>query len=151
MSTTFTYTGNPLTSNLDAVRLEIGDTQASQFELADEEIQYALTKEGTVVKAAARCCDMLSAKYAKKESMRAGSVQADKTSISTKYRQMAKQLRARGVRAASFVIPSISKSTKESNESDTDAPRPAFKRGIHSNPDAQNDDSDIDLSITGNT
>jgi hypothetical protein len=149
----FTYTGNPSESNIDAVRLEIGDVSPNQFELGDEEIQYALTKEGTVSKAAARCCEMLAAKYSKKDSMRAGSVQADKQNISLKYRSMAKIFRARGTRATSFVMPAASLSDKSDNELAVDQPQPSFKRGIHSNPDVsqQSDDSDIDLRVTGNT
>jgi hypothetical protein len=149
----YTYTGDPVNNTTDAIRLEIGDMQVNQMELADEEIQYALTREGTVYKACARCCEMLAAKYAKKDGFRGGTIQSEKTTVSGKYRTMAKLFRARGTRPGSFVIPSISQSAKDDNKQNSDAPSPSFYRGIQKNPDAQNDgsDSDMDLRITGSS
>ena len=148
----FTYTAQPATRYLDAIRLEIGDTQSNQHEIEDEEIEYAYAREGTVVQAAARCCEMLAAKYAKKDGFRGGTIQTEKTTVSGKYRTMARYLRARGVTAGSFIMPSMSKDRKADNAADTDTVQPFFKRGIMNNPDVDDDsDSDQNLSVTGNT
>ena len=147
----FSYTGNPLTSTIDAVRLEIGDTLANQHEVEDEEILYAYSKEGTVVKAAARIAEMLAARYAKREDFRAGGIQSVKTTMSAKFATMARRLRARGVRAGSFIAPSTSVAAKQETETDTDSPPHAFKRGLHDNPDVDEDTDDLDTSITGGT
>jgi hypothetical protein len=150
---TFTYTGNPLTSTIDEVRAELGDTMNNQHEMEDEEILYAYTKEGSAVRAAARCCEMLAARYAKREGFRGGTIQTEKTTISGKYKQMAKLLRARGISAGSFIVPSTSIAAKQDNELNTDAPKPSIKRGFASNPEISGDadDSDMDLRVSGST
>jgi hypothetical protein len=140
----FSYTGNPFTSTIDAVRVELGDTKDKQHEMEDEEILYAFGVEGTVVKAAARCCEMLAARYANREGFRGGTIQSEKTSISGKFRAMASLLRQRGTRAGSFIVPSTSTASKSSNELNEDSPKPKFKKGIHDNPDSDTD-SDFDI------
>jgi hypothetical protein len=147
---TFTYNSNPTGRTIDAVRLEVGDYLDNQHELEDEEILYAFGVEGSVVKAAARCCEILAAKFAKKEGFRGGTIQTEKTTISGKYRQQARLLRARGITSAAFIMPALSQTDKDNNTTNTDIPQPSFYRGMHKNPDTDVD-SDQDLSITGNT
>ena len=136
----FTYTHTPGTSVLDAIRVELGDTHEHQHELDDEEILYAYSKEGSVNRAAARCCEMLAARYAKKEGFRGGSVQSEKRHISTKYHEMAKMFRMRGTTGGSFSYPSALKSTKDASRLDTDVVQPSFSRGKFKHPDASEDD-----------
>jgi hypothetical protein len=132
---TFTYL-DPQGRDQDAVRFEIGDTIERDHQVEDEDILYALEKEGeNVCRAAARICEALAARYAAKEVFRAGTFQSQKTSIATKYLALARRLRARAIGAGAFIVPSISVSTKSSYETDTDIPQPAFKRGLHDNED----------------
>ena len=137
----FTYTHNPITSVFDAIRVELGDTHEHQHELDDEEILYAYSKEGSVNRAAARCCEMLAARYAKKEGFRGGSVQAEKRHVSTKYREMAKMFRMRGTTAGSFSHPSAKISTKDTSRLDTDVVQPSFSRNTFRHPES--DDSEV--------
>ena len=141
----FTYSGDPLNSDLDAIRFEIGDTLDKQHLVEDAEILYALDKEGTVLKAAARICEGLAARFASREDFRGATIQTSKATVSSKFMQMAKRLRARGIRAGSFLMPALSQTTKDTHTSDVDIPQPAFKKGIHDNPDIEDaDSSDFD-------
>jgi hypothetical protein len=55
-----------ITTNLDKVRLEIGDTEATSYLLSDDEINYFLTEESqNVLRAAFRACDALARKFAR--------------------------------------------------------------------------------------
>jgi hypothetical protein len=121
--------------------------------MEDEEILYAYGKEGSVVKAAARCCEILAAKYAKKDGFRGGTIQSEKTSISGKYRMQAKLLRARGITANSFVMPALSITTKDESVANTDIPQPHFSRKQFNHPEAENvdPDSESDARIVGGT
>jgi hypothetical protein len=54
------YSGDPATSDKDAVRFLIQDTGVSGgFDITDEEIVWLLDTEGSIYLAAAFCCDKL--------------------------------------------------------------------------------------------
>ena len=56
------------------MRYEVGDTDEKMQLIQDEEIYYALSKEGTVLKAAARCAEALAAKFAREATVRTASL-----------------------------------------------------------------------------
>lgn len=146
---TFTYSGDPSASDQDAVRFEIGDTIENQHLLEDEDILYALSKEGTVLKAAARCAEALAARFASREDFRGATINTSKATISSKFMAMAKRLRARGIRSGSFLMPALSQTTKDANATDVDIPQPSFKRGLFSNPDTKDNDDSEDSGYAG--
>lgn len=82
---TWTYDDTVLaTSNRDAVRLVIGDTDTNDQLLQNEEIAYYLTTHGTVARAASEAARAIAAKYARLMSRSVGGLQAD---FAAKYRQ----------------------------------------------------------------
>jgi hypothetical protein len=140
MSLTFTYSGDPSSSTIDSIRFEIGDTQDNQHLVEDAEILYAYAKEGTVLKAAARICTALAARFASREEFRGATIQTSKATISGKFLTLAKSLRARSLRSGGILMPALSETTKETHEQDTDIPQPSFKKGLMDNPDVETDD-----------
>lgn len=60
----FSYSGNPASSSLDAVRFLIGDTNSATPQLQDAEINWELSEETNVYRAAAVLCIRLAAKFA---------------------------------------------------------------------------------------
>ena len=62
---TWSYSGNPASSNRDSVRFLIFDTDTNDQLLSNEEIDYVLTKETNVHMAAAMCAEALAAKFAR--------------------------------------------------------------------------------------
>ena len=62
---TWSYSGNPASSDNDAVRFFIGDTDTNDQQLSDEEIAFAVTVGGDKYVAAVICAEALVAKYAR--------------------------------------------------------------------------------------
>ena len=138
---TFSYQAQPLTREIDAVRVEIGDTLEREHLVEDEEIEYALSKEGSVLRAAARICEQLAARFAPKDSIRVSTVAASKLTVTSKYLTLAGILRRKAVSAGSFIMPSLSQADKDANALDGDIPQPSFYRGIHKNTSGDEEDS----------
>jgi hypothetical protein len=60
---TFSYSGNPSSSNLDLVRFLLWDTDSTDVLVTNEEIQYMLTTWQNPYEAARACAERLSAKF----------------------------------------------------------------------------------------
>lgn len=142
---TFSYV-NPKDRQLDAVRFEVGDTLEAQHLVEDEEILYALGLEGTVLKAAARMCESLAARFAKTDSFRGATAQYGKETVTAKYLKMASRLRARGIRSGSFIAPAQSLTEKDISVIDTDVVQPAFSRNMHNNATSESDNDEKGLA-----
>lgn len=139
MPLTYTYAGT-FTLQRDRVRVEIGDTQLSPTNtllLADEEIAYAATIEGSDVMVAARCCDFLEAKFAQKADMTEGKLSIKLSQRAEAYRKKAATLRS--LATMSGALPSIggqSITDKNTADQDTDRVPPAFWRDMLDSPQA---------------
>ncbi len=93
---TWTYSGNPANSLLDAVRYEIGDTKESDPLLSNEEIQYELARSANdVLRAAARCCETIAAQFARLVNSTIGKTSIQAEAKFKHYTQKAKELRRR--------------------------------------------------------
>jgi hypothetical protein len=63
---TWSYSGNPNTTDRDAVRFLIGDTDYDDQLLSDEELAFVLTDEPDVRRAASRAAEAVAAKFARR-------------------------------------------------------------------------------------
>lgn len=90
---TWSYSGDPATSQKDEVRFLIGDTDTKEQLLQDEEIQYLLTTTGLVIVAAIKCCDAIIAKFSKDFDYSLSSESNRVTQRLTAYRFLRKTLR----------------------------------------------------------
>lgn len=89
---TFSYSGNPASSDLDAVRFFIGDTDSTEWLLSNEEINFLIDTYG-VKSATVHSCIAIASKYARLADENLGSDIAVKYSqISDNYRSLAKEL-----------------------------------------------------------
>ena len=61
----WSYTADPLNNSVDELRLLIGDTNSSDPQLQDEEIQYFLSKYSSVSQASVAAVTNLIAKYSR--------------------------------------------------------------------------------------
>jgi len=85
-----------ITTNLDKVRLEIGDRDFAAPLFYDEELNYFLTDTGDdVLLAAARACDALARRFARDFDFKTDGQEFKKGSISEHYATLAKELRQR--------------------------------------------------------
>jgi len=98
----WTYTKRPARSARDALRLMIGDTNASDPLLSDEEADYYLGNNGkNVVLAAAEACEALAARFARNAIFSAADMEQSLASKAESYLKLARQLRGRaGMRRA---------------------------------------------------
>ena len=88
----FTY-DNPTGSELEAVRLKIGDTDSDFQQLSDEEIEYELTEaNGSILLASSRCASSLAAKYSRKVTKKIGGMSINYSDLAEQYRKLAADL-----------------------------------------------------------
>lgn len=103
MAPTYTYSFDPSTSNKDAVRFLCQDTDMvtpGAARLADEEINWVLTKQSNVFLAAAVCADSIAAYWAKVQNTRIGPLNIQRSQAVTFYQAVAAELRRMASRFA---------------------------------------------------
>lgn len=143
------YGGNPASSELDAVRLLIGDTDTTDQQLTDEEINYVRGITSSVRAAAIGCIRLLIARYARKVDKAIGDLKISYSQRLKQYQELITQVQLDIALNSSSAAPyagGISISDKETVEEDTDRVEPSIKLGIHDNGD-QGTEGDGDVSI----
>ena len=116
------------------VRLLIGDRDEDEELLDDDEIDYALSVESDVVKAAIECCKYIIAKYSRYVDNRRSRTWERASQLVEQYKNLMRQLRTMiPVSSDSLYAGGITLSDKETYSSDTDLVKPLFKRGMHNN------------------
>ena len=91
---TWTYTGDPANSNLDAVRFLVGDTDTADEQLQDEEINWLLSENATnIYSAAIQAAETIAAKYAREMNKRVGQLWIDAAEKFKHYNMLATNLR----------------------------------------------------------
>lgn len=137
---TWTYSGDPAASAKDAVRHYIGDTNNQNQIFSNEEIDYAVSEEGSARRAAAQLCDQIAASPALVDKS-VGDLRVSRSQQATNMRALAQRLRTRSALAAGVYAGGISYADKELNEADNDVNQPAFYRGQFDHPDTYQDGS----------
>lgn len=129
---TWTYSGNPSSSNRDLVRFLIHDTDTTAQLLTDEEIAGLLTIEGSARGAAILAASSLSARFGRKASMSVGDLSINYGSISSFYGSLVASLRRELVcSSARPYAGGQSIADKDTKEEDDDRVNPSFKRNMH--------------------
>ena len=62
---TFSYSGTAITTDIERIRLELGDTIEAEALYTDEELQVFLDREGDVIGAATAACGALVRRFAR--------------------------------------------------------------------------------------
>ena len=141
---TWTYSGNPATSDRDKVRFLVFDTDTNEQLINNEEIDWLLSEQSNIYLAAANAAEAIAAKFAKDITRNAVGLSATVGNRARFYLDLADKLRdqvgttnQRGdVFAGGLTI-----SGKDALDNDSDAVQPAFKigqfdwNGIGSDPD----------------
>jgi len=131
----FSYSGDPSSSNRDAVRFLVGDTDKCEPQLDDREIDFLLIQDGNPISAAACAADALAAKYARQVDNDSGSNSDSASQRSTAYLALAAELRRKlGRRAVAPFCGGISVADKQTRENDSDRVAPSFTRDMNDNP-----------------
>lgn len=126
---TWTYTADPTSSDIDAIRLLIGDTVSTDPQLSDEELQWFLDTEGSVNGAAAAAVRSLIAKYARLVDKSVGDLSLSYSQRVAAYKALLATIeRRQAIGSAAPVVGGISRSRKDEVDADSDRVEPAFKR-----------------------
>ena len=128
----WTYTADPSNSDRDAVRLAIGDTDTTDQQLQDSEIDYFLgifgtTGSGRVIPAAARACDGLAAKYARQVDTTNQGLSVDASKRYAHYTALAQSLRREGLTIAEVFSGGNTWADKRALDDDSSLVEPSFR------------------------
>lgn len=131
-----------LSEDKDKVRRLIGDVYSAEQLVQDGEIEFFITQEGSLYRAAAACCDAIAASFARQVDrtigtdaegdQRQGAI--DKRAESHRhahYMRLAAQLRREAAKRTAGWAGGISVLEKEEAEQDSDRVMPAFERDTH--------------------
>lgn len=141
----WTYSGDPANSDRDAVRNYVNDTDQSNPQIMDAEIDYLLAQYPNPLLAAAAACRKLAARWATKVNKRVGDLAISFSDISKNYTSLATELEAQGnTRGLAPYSGGTSIADKISVDQNTDRPSPPFCEKQFDNPSGVNNTSDLD-------
>lgn len=125
----WTYTNDPANSDLDAVRLLIGDTDSTDQQLQDSEVNYFISVTSDTYSAAALASRSLASKYARLVDKYVGDLRIQHSQRMDAYLALADRLESQGsMLGASPYLGGNSVSEKETEQADTNKVQPYFTR-----------------------
>lgn len=132
----FSYSGDPASSDLDEVRYRLGDTDSTNPLLTDEEIQFQIDtwkdKYDSNTWAAAECAETLVARFAREISYSADGVSVGGQELQDKYTALAGTLRAQYQRSQTYGPPDAG-GILAGEEFDSTIKPLSFSKGMHDN------------------
>jgi hypothetical protein len=94
---TWTYSGDPSTSDIDAIRFYVQDTDVDDKLISDEEIDYLIGQwtpvYGSNIMVAAMCAEAIAAKFTREVAYSADGVSVGVEALQQKYDTLASSLR----------------------------------------------------------
>lgn len=132
---TWSYSGDPSTSDRDALRFTIGDTNTNDQQLSDEELDYLLSQYGSVNAAALAACRALIAQYSRCVDQKTGDIDIKYSQRIAQLKTMMSEISSDAV-SGSLPVPyagGVSQSDKTTVEEDTDRVAPAFSKRMTDN------------------
>lgn len=136
----WTYSKNPLSSDRDAVRFKIGDTNSDDQQLSNEEITYLLTTYTSVEKAAVEAARTLIAKYARLVDKTVGDLSISYSQRLAAYKDLLTTLETgmltSGALVAAPYAGGLTHSDKQLLRDDSDAVQNNFEIDTHDHPPA---------------
>lgn len=135
----WSYSGDPTVSTRDQVRFLIGDTDSTDQQLLDKEIDWLLIETGTApnaYEAAIAACTTLAARYSRKANKTTGDLSISSGDIAKHYRDLKADLRQNAMRH-SVPVPysaGMRDSDRDIDSEDDDMVQPEFRVGMDDNP-----------------
>lgn len=131
---TWTYDGSAINTDMERVRVLVGDTDTNDQLLQDEEIDFSLTKFSDVNLAAGHAARMIAAKLSRRVDRSIGKLRVGGSKAAQMYMELAESLESQAYSAAEVFIGGQSIEGKRALEENTDLPRAAFSRHQFSHP-----------------
>ena len=130
-----TYGGDPEGSELDRVRLLIGDTDCANAHLTDAEIQFYIDGCGSADFGAPRAAEAIAGKFASKVTIRTGAVSKSNSDLMQHYLDLAKRLDARAAETGGApIFTALTKTDKRQDRRNSGLVQPSFRIGQDDNP-----------------
>lgn len=129
---TFTYVGD-LATTLDKVRFEFGDTDSANAKFTDEEINYVISVEYSILNSVARLCEIYSTKCADASSRTMGPLRVELSARSKAYMERARDIRSRITKSAQPYFGGVYAADSEAMEDNTSLNQPIFDKGLMDN------------------
>lgn len=128
---------------ISQVRFLIGDTDSSDYAVANENILFALAQNPNIYAAAAMCARAMAAKYASEVDTKFESVSVNYSQKAKAYYDLAKRLERQAKTSGGLGIPlagGISITERDSVNADSDRIPPSFYTDQFRNPDGGRDE-----------
>lgn len=128
---------------LNSVRLLVGDTNTTDQQLQDEEINFSLSQtNNNVYSAASFCAGLIASSYSRKVTTELdGQLMAEYSDLSKQYRSLARDLKEKGKSFGNgglgILAGGIRVSVIDTVRADTDRVTPAFRTDRFRNPQNQ--------------
>lgn len=119
----WSYSGDPTSSALDALRFHIGDTESATPLLSNEEINYVLANNASLNRQLAACFETIGRKLLQRPNFALDKWREDRHEVAKSFLEQAKELRKKSA-AQGIYAGGISKTDKETREEDTDRDAP---------------------------
>lgn len=132
---TTTYSGDPSSSNKDAIRFLAQDTDvttAGVVRLQDEEINWVLTQQSNLFLAAAECVDIIATYWAKIQNTRIGPLNIQRSQVVPFYISLAESLRRTAARwgGAGVVFYPVNDTKYQNTNNGNGGPQHIFQIGM---------------------
>jgi len=128
----WSYSEDPTSSNLDAVRFLIQDVNSTRQLFQDAELTYLISQEHNVYMAAAAACDIQAARQSSVKSKSVGDLSLSYFGPD-EWKRRGVLLRARGSAHQVLSAGGITVADRESMEKDDSLLQPYFELGMHDN------------------
>lgn len=126
----WSYSGDPSNSDRDAVRHWVGDTDPTNQQLTDPEVDYTLSQFPSPLLAAAQCARTLAGRYARKVNKRVGDLSISYSDLSKNFYALAASLQTQGEQSGvTLYAGGTSLSDMESVRANSDRVPQPFSRG----------------------
>lgn len=134
-TTAVTYGADPANSQLDEVRLLVGDTDCQTACLFDSEINFFLAKEGSAAFAAIRAAEACAAKCVRAIDTSTGSVRKALSQKFAQYKILVQDLKARADEVGGApIFTALTREDKRQDRIDTGLVQPNFRIAMDDNP-----------------
>lgn len=130
---TFTYTNDPASSPVDAVRFLVGDMEPDEALLQDEEISWIITQwedKNSIYYAASMAAEAIAAKFAREVTVSSDSQTVGTSELQQKYLELAVRLREQHKMLLTGGIPDVG-GISSGEQPDPTVTSPAFGTGMH--------------------
>lgn len=120
-----------LSAARDRVRFMVGDTDSTDEQLQNEEIDYLLTTEVSETSAAIAACQALIAKYSRRVDRQVGSLKISSSKLVDHYTALVETLSVAAARRGVPTAGGVYQSEKDAAAASDALVQPAIRRGIH--------------------